>query len=91
MACMTDLKDSRIAVLVSAQQNDLIRHAAEMEGQTVTDFTVQAAVSHARDVLSDRRLFQLDDAAWNEFLAILDRPVQYPHLARLLAEESTSE
>src|SRR3954447_16585695 len=91
MACMTDLEDTRIAVLVSAQQNELIRHAAEMEGQTVTGFIVQAAVSHARDVLSDRRLFQLDDAAWKEFVAIVDRPVQYPQLAKLLTERPSFE
>ena len=88
---MSKPKDFKIAVRVSAEQGDMIRRAAEAEGQTVTDFTVQAAVSHARDVLSDRRLFQLDDAAWNEFLAIMDRPVQYPQLAKLLAERSSFE
>ena len=88
---MSKPKDFKIAVRVSAEQGDLIRRAAEAEGQTVTDFTVRAAVSHARDVLSDRRLFQLDDAAWNEFLAIMDRPVQYPQLAKLLAERPIFE
>lgn len=89
---MTNPKDSRIAVRLNAEQDDLIRHAAAVEGQTVTDFTVQAAVSHARDVLADRRLFRLSDAAWSEFLAVLDRPVQFkPHLAKLLAKESMFE
>jgi uncharacterized protein (DUF1778 family) len=90
---MTEPKDARIAVRVSAEQDAVIRHAAEIEGQTVTDFTVQAAVSHARDVLADRVLFRLDDAAWAEFLAILDRPVETyrPNLAKLLADKSIFE
>jgi uncharacterized protein (DUF1778 family) len=89
---MTAMKSNRIAVRVSPEQDALIRHAAETEGTTVTDFTVQAAVTHARDVLADRRLFQLDDAAWTEFLAVLERPVQYkPRLSKLFGEESIFE
>jgi uncharacterized protein (DUF1778 family) len=89
---MAATKEARIAVRVSTEQDALIRHAAETEGLTVTDFTVQAAVNHARDVLADRRLFQLDDAAWAEFLAILDRPVEYKsRLNKLFAEDSIFE
>ncbi len=89
---MTVTKNARIAVRVSLEQDALIRHAAETQGTTVTDFTVQAAVAHAREVLADRRLFELDDAAWVEFNAVLDRPVQYkPRLSRLFAEGSIFE
>lgn len=88
----TPPKQARIAVRVSREHDDLIRHAAEAEGKTVTDFTVEAVVTHARDVLSDRRLFQLDDAAWTEFLALMDRPVQHkPRLDKLLSAESIFE
>ncbi|KAA1252238.1 DUF1778 domain-containing protein [Mycobacterium simiae] len=35
------------------------------------------------------RLAVLDDAAWAEFLAVLDRPVSHkPRLERLFAEQS---
>ena len=89
---MTATKDARIAVRASQEQSALIRDAAETQGATVTDFIVQAAVAHARDVLADRRLFELDDAAWAEFNAILDRPVQYkPRLSKLFAETSIFE
>lgn len=48
-----------------------------------------ATLAHARDVLADRRLFVIDDAAWKEFLAALDRPVVHkPRLAKLFAEAS---
>lgn len=80
-------KDARIAVRMTAEQEALIRSAADAEGVTVTDFTVTAAVSQARDVLADRRVFLLDDATWTEFLAVLDRPVQHnPALEKLLAQ-----
>ena len=69
---MSVVKDSRIAVRLSSDQDELIRRAAQVEGTTITEFTVDAAVSRARDVLVDRRLFMLDDAAWAEFLAVLD-------------------
>src|ERR1019366_8654957 len=71
------VKDSRLAVRLSSEQDALIRRAAQVEGTSITEFTVDAAVSHARDVLVDRRLFMLDDAAWTEFLAVLDPPIAY--------------
>jgi len=89
---MSVVKDSRIAVRLSSDQDELIRRAAEVEGTSITEFTVDAAVSRARDVLVDRRLFMLDDAAWAEFLAVLDRPIAYkPRLEKLFASESIFE
>lgn len=86
---MTAAKDSRIAVRLSADQDALIRHAAAVEGTSITEFTVSATMSHAVDVLADRRIFTIDEAAWNEFLAVLDRPVsRKPRLDTLFAERS---
>jgi uncharacterized protein (DUF1778 family) len=86
---MTVVKDSRIAVRLSSDQDALIRHAAEVEGTNITEFTVAATISHAIDVLADRRMFAIDDAAWGEFLAVLDRPVSHkPRLEELFAEPS---
>lgn len=89
---MTMVKSSRIAVRLAENQDCLIRAAAEVEGSTVTEFTVNAAVARAKDVLADQRLFALGDAAWTEFLEVLDRPVSAkPRLERLFAEESIFE
>jgi len=86
------VKTSRIAVRLTAEQDALIRHAAEIEDTNITEFTVEAAVSRARDVLADQRLFLLDDAAWAELLAVLDRPIVHkPRLERLFAAESIFE
>ncbi len=49
-------------------------------------------LSPRRDALADRRLFMVDDAAWAEFLAVLDRPVVHkPKLEALFASESIFE
>lgn len=77
---------------LTSEQDALIRRAAEVEGTDLTAFTVTATLAHARDVLADRRLFAIDDAAWTEFLAVLDRPVSHkPRLAQLFAEPSIFE
>ena len=82
-------KTERVAVRMTSEQNALIRHAAEVEGTDLTNFTVTAALAHARDVLADRRLFVLDDAAWTQFVALLDRPVTHkPRLEKLFAQPS---
>lgn len=89
---MPATKDSRLQARLSSEQDALIRRAADVEGKSITDFTVEAAVDHARDVLADRRLFLLDDAAWAEFNALLDRPAVFKDgLAKLLAEEPVFE
>lgn len=86
---MAVVKDSRIAVRLSTDQDALIRHAAEVEHMNITEFTVAATVNHAIDVLADRRLFAIDDDAWREFVAVLDRPVSHKRrLEKLFAEPS---
>ena len=84
------MKTERFAVRLTAEQDALIRRAAEVEGTDLTNFAVTATLAHARDVLADRRLFVLDDAAWTEYLAVLDRPVvaHKPRLEKLFAEPS---
>lgn len=82
-------KNSRVAVRMTPEDEAVIRAAADAEGSTVTDFMVSASTTRAKDTLADRRVFLVDDAAWTEFQAILDRPAQHkPALAKLFAEPS---
>lgn len=82
-------KHARLAVRLTADQDALIRDAAAASGQSLTDFVTTAAVTRAEDALADRRVFRLDDAAWAEFTAILDRPARpVPELTRLLGERA---
>lgn len=83
----TQRKDARIAVWLTPNQDALIRDAAATTGQSLTEFVTAAAVTRAADTLADRRVFRLDDAAWSEFNAILDRLAKrIPELAALLNE-----
>lgn len=81
----TNRKQARLAVRLTPDQDALIRDAATASGQSLTDFITAAAVRRAEDTLADRRVFRLDDAAWAEFTAILDRPARrLPELSELL-------
>lgn len=83
----TRRKQARLAVRLTPDQDALIRDAAAVSGQSLTDFVTAAAVTRAEDTLADRRVFRLDDVAWAEFSAILDSPAQsIPELVKLLNE-----
>lgn len=83
----TRRKHARLAMRLTPDQDGLIRDAAAVTGQSLTEFVTSAAVARAEDTLADRRVFRLDDAAWAEFNAILDRPAKrFPELANLLNE-----
>jgi uncharacterized protein (DUF1778 family) len=62
-------KTERFAVRLTAEQDALIRRAAEVVGTDLTNFTVTATLARARDVLADRRLFMLDGPAWSRLTA----------------------
>lgn len=80
-------KAARLAMRLTPDQDALIRDAAAVAGQSLTEFVTSAAITRAEDTLADRRVFRLDDAAWAEFSAILDRPAKrIPELAELFNE-----
>ena len=80
-------KEARLAVRLTPGQDALIRDAAAAAGQSLMDFVTSAAVTRAQDTLADRQVFRLDDEAWAQFTALLDRPAQrVAELAALLGE-----
>ena len=85
-------KATRLNLRASAQQDALIRKAAESVGRSVTEFVLDSACASAEHVLADRNQFVLDDEAWKHFVAALDRPItDKPRLKRLLSEPSVLE
>lgn len=83
---MSPTKEHRLAVRLSAVQDELVRRAADAEGETVSEFVVGAITHRARDVLADQRVIELDAAGWGEFIALLDAPPVFrPNLAALMA------
>ena len=80
-------KEARLAMRLTSDQDMLIRDAASITGQSLTEFVTTAAIARAQDTLADRKVFRLNDVAWAEFTAILDRPaVRRQALAQLLSE-----
>lgn len=85
-------KVTRLNLRASAQQDALIRKAAESAGRSVTEFVLDSACANAEHVLADRNHFVLDDASWKLFLAALDQPAtDKPLLKKLLSEPSVLE
>ncbi len=89
---MPATKDARVNLRLRADDDELIRRAAQTTGQTVTEFLTSSAVERAHDVLADQRTFVLDDPTWDEFVALLDEPVRPdPRLAALFARPQRIE
>jgi uncharacterized protein (DUF1778 family) len=89
------LKDDRLYLRVSSKEREVISEAAEAAHKDLSAFVLDAALVSAESVLANRRLFALDKASWQEFNAILDRPVvplsSKPRLEKLLYEPSVLE
>lgn len=82
---MAAMKEHRLALRLSGEQDALIRRAADVSGSTLTQFGIAALIERAHDVLADQRILLLDDAAWASFLAVLDDPPVFrPNLAELM-------
>lgn len=75
-----------ISLRTRPAQLNLIDRAAAARGKDRTAFMLEASCREAETVLLDRRLFHLDEEAWNRFTAVLDAPPEpNPALAALLA------
>jgi len=61
---------------VDAEQKALLEAASRAAGASVSTFVLRAATEAAADVLADRRVFVLDEAAWRVFDEALERPDQ---------------
>jgi len=69
-------KDVVINLRAQQSQRELIDRAAEVLGKTRSDFIIESSVRAAESVLLDRVFFNLDEAAYEQFLAALGRPPQ---------------
>lgn len=65
-------KPAAINMRVDVKKRNLIDMAAAMLGSDRTSFIVDAACQKAEDVILDRRLFLLDDTAFDSFERALE-------------------
>lgn len=82
-------KSERIDIRTTPVVKRTLQEAAAMSSKTVSEFMLDSALTQAAEMLTDRRLFLLDDAQWAAFMAALDAPARpLPRLERLLNEPS---
>lgn len=83
---MAAVKDARLNLRLNNDDGELIRHAADTLGQTVTEFLTTSAVDRAHEVLADQKQFVLDEDTWDRFVSALDQPARPdPRLVQLFA------
>ena len=77
-----------INLRVKPHARSLIDRACAITNKRITDFVLDAACHEAENVLLDRRLFNLDETAYQAFVQALDKPTRrYPELKKLLSRK----
>lgn len=80
--------DVQINIRAKEAQRALIDTAAAILHKSRTDFILDIACQAAENVILDRRMFNLDDKQYAEFIDMLDAPVTAnPALDMLLARK----
>jgi uncharacterized protein (DUF1778 family) len=69
-------KTARLNLRVAAADDALLRQAAELIGETLSEFVVESARERAERLVADRTRFVLDADAWSAFCDALDRPAE---------------
>lgn len=80
--------DVQLNIRAKEAQRALIDTAAGILHKSRTDFILDIACQAAENVILDRRMFNLDDQQYAEFINMLDAPVTAnPALDTLLARK----
>ncbi len=72
----TQVRRHRLEVRVTAEQDALIRQAAELEDTTVTAFVLDTVTSRAKRVVKQHQDLVLSNDAFDRFIAELDKPAE---------------
>ena len=76
MEAAVQTKSDRLEVRLSLRDKFLLKEAAAISSKNVSEFLLDAGLRAATQVLTDRRLFLLDENQWAEFQNALERPAQ---------------
>ncbi|MES2037197.1 MAG: DUF1778 domain-containing protein [Pseudomonadota bacterium] len=83
------MRAGTIKIRILPEQMALIDRAANSLGKKRSDFMLEVACEHAREILLDQIYFKLDDEKFRQFNAVLDAPSGFnPGLVRLMAVEA---
>lgn len=92
MAEITDTRSERIDLRMTPAAKRTLQHAAAVTNKTLTEFLLDTGLNAALDTLADRRVFQLDEKRWDEFMKALSKPPKdNPRLRKLLARKPAWE
>ena len=84
-----DTRSERVDLRMTPAAKRTLQQAAAVANKTVSEFLLDSSLTAAFETLADRRVFQLDDARWDEFMTALARPPKNnPGLRRLLAHKT---
>jgi uncharacterized protein (DUF1778 family) len=85
-------KTERLSLRLTPEQDAVLRRAADARGESANDFVVRNAVEAAEMELADRRVFVVDDTAWEELRDLFSRPPTLPPaMVKLLSKPSILE
>ena len=85
-------KTERLSLRLTPEQDAVLRRAADARGESANDFVVRHAVEAAEMELADRRVFVVDDEAWDELQELLSQPPSLPPaIVKLLSNPSVLE
>ena len=85
-------KGARINLRTSSRRKRLFEKVEKKRGETTSDFILESAEKHAKEILASERDFVLSKAQWIKFTAALDQPPKViPALQKLLSEPTVLE
>jgi len=70
----TGRKDDVIQIRTTAETKAILGRAATLRGQKLSEFMLDSARRRAEETILDQRVFFLDAADHEKFLAMLDNP-----------------
>lgn len=83
---MSATKTARVNLRVAPADDLLLRQAAELLGESLSEFLIESGRERAERLLADRARFVLDEASWTAFNDALDRPAEVkPGIRELFA------
>jgi uncharacterized protein (DUF1778 family) len=88
LADKIEKRSERVTLRMTPSAKRTIQQAAAIADKTVSEFLLDSSLTAAFETLADRRVFQLDDRRWDDFMATLARlPKNNAGLRRLLAHK----
>ncbi len=72
----TAARTARLGLRATAEQEAVLRRAAEVSHKSLTDFILDSACRAAEQTLLDQRLFMVSGSQYQALLDLLEQPAQ---------------